>query len=757
MTSRLVFTYRRPVRVGLCVRHGQFEQLREAIRLTSMLWGGMYNPLIVVDERDTATRLVELFRVDVLYALSDDEETNNFIAAQPGLRWPMSSAPVVRPADEWHSNSSLSLVDVAPALAVLRKAPPLGATSQISGAYPSWRDDDPMADPLLVALGAYPASDLGEKFLTEFTTLFPLGRVPISPCNSLQPELVHGINPLSLTTFELHPERGGLRRSGLYLGDGSDFDDLTTFWNVRASGQDAMFADVRAEVAARQRDFLNAHVQSMAENAAAAKAGRGWRQEIMLWERTERTSPLEFPSGTPTIRHRITDTSWNGLNIKPTNFVGPSTTLAGDVITESGRPVISMQVPANTHAFGSTSSDQFSVLMIRGVSHHGEGADDHTFAAPNISKLNGFYGREMRFAPHGVRVGPDGIGVIMRTGSEFVRLRSVSTRALVAQLFEAFGMKVQLSRAGLVTQRLIKQMGGLQRCRVFKISGVRQLIGDFKANQWFTHSEALRRIGPGFNAYQELYITAREHGKLTPNDAFLFLLDRGVLRAGLEFRCPNCELTFWLSLDDAKLRVDCEYCGVGFNAALQLRDGNSWKYRRSGLFGRDDHQEGGIPVVLCLQRLDTSIVHAAMSELAVYTAGVEVTSNGAGVQNCEIDFVYLTQDSHGCPQLVLGEAKQRSEITAVDVANLRAVAASFPQDQLAVYVAFGKTGSFEREELERCLDVKGTWSNRSIVFTCDELEPYELFDLEGVPEHLRFASSVEALAQVSEARYRPRL
>lgn len=757
MTSRLVFTYRRPVRVGWCVRQGDFERLRTAVRLTSMLWGGVFNPMIVVDDLAMATRLLALYRVDLLYGLGDDEETRAFIDAHPELRWPMSSDPLERKAGEWRQYDALSLVDIAPALAAFREPPPIGSTSTIIGSYPSWRDDDPIADPLLVTLGGYPASDLGEAFQLEFTTLFPEGRVPISPGNSLKPELLHGVNPLSLTRFELHAERGGLPYSGLYVGDGSDFDDLVTFWNVRAAGHAAVFADVRPEVATRQRDFLAAHVQSLCASVAASQTANGWKQEIALWLRTERALPIEIPPDTRVLRHQLNDLSWNGLNIKPSIQLGPSANLAGDVTTEYGRPALSMQVPAHTRAFGSQSSDQFSVLVLRGVSHHGEGADDHTFAVPNIAKLNEFYGREMMYMPDVVRVGPDGVGIIMRSGSEFVSVRSVPTRALMERLFAVFGMKIRVSRAGLVTKRLIKQMGGLQRCRVFKIAGVRELIRGFKADQAFTHSEAMQRIGRGFNAYERLYIAAREHGKLSPNDAFLFLVEKGVLRAGLEFRCPNCELTFWLSLDDAKLRVDCEFCGVRFNAATQLRDKNGWKYRRSGLFGRDDHQEGGVPVTLCLQRLDTSTGQSAVNDLGVFTAGVEVESKGADFPLCEIDFVYLTQDSHGHTQLVLGEAKERSEITGQDCANLRAVAAAFPREQLTAYVAFGKTGEFTSEELERCLDAKGTWPNRSIVFSRDELEPYDLLDLEGVPDTLRFMNSVQALADVSEVRYRPRI
>ena len=47
---------------------------------------------------------------------------------------------------------------------------------------------------------------------------------------------------------------------------------------------------------------------------------------------------------------------------------------------------------------------------------------------------------------------------------------------------------------------------------------------------------------------------------------------------------------------------------------------------------------------------------------------------------------------------------------------------------------------------------KGTWHHRSTVLS-PELEPYFLFDLEDVADHLRHASSVQGLADIGEARY----
>src|SRR5437879_1219842 len=88
MTAISVRLQYRPIRIGWCVRGGDWDDLRTALRLTHTLWGGHYNPLIPVENRPLARQLVELFRVDVLYPAAEHESLSRFIEDFPYLRWP---------------------------------------------------------------------------------------------------------------------------------------------------------------------------------------------------------------------------------------------------------------------------------------------------------------------------------------------------------------------------------------------------------------------------------------------------------------------------------------------------------------------------------------------------------------------------------------------------------------------------------------------------------------------------------------------
>jgi hypothetical protein len=298
---------------------------------------------------------------------------------------------------------------------------------------------------------------------------------------------------------------------------------------------------------------------------------------------------------------------------------------------------------------------------------------------------------------------------------------------LIQEIFKAYGMKAEPSTAGLVGAQLIQQMEGLQGGRVFKITGVRELIEKYRPDQWFTRSAAIQTIGqvdtkgvPHFEEFEGLYIQQRETPKLKPEDAFKYLLDREVFRAGLALKCDRCKLEFWQSIDRLGTKVECEFCGNTFNITTQLRD-RDWAYRRSGLFGRDNHQEGGIPVALTLQQIDSAL-HGLL-----YGTGMTLTSSGASITPCETDFVVLGKEYDDRLEVGIGECKTRDEITEDDVSNLTKVADAFPDNRIRPFIIFSKVSEFTPEEIKRCEKAQEDNRRRVILLSKRELEPFDVF------------------------------
>ncbi|HKR32997.1 MAG TPA: hypothetical protein VJT08_21130, partial [Terriglobales bacterium] len=231
---------------------------------------------------------------------------------------------------------------------------------------------------------------------------------------------------------------------------------------------------------------------------------------------------------------------------------------------------------------------------------------------------------------------------------------------------------------------------------------------------------------------------------LKPEDAFLYLLKQGVFRVGLSLKCPNCSLDFWIPLDDIATETTCEYCGLHFNITPQLRD-RDWAYRRTGLFGKDDHQQGSIPVALTLQQLDT-VLHGR----SLYMTNMNATPKTAGIETCETDFVVLHQEMlGGKPSIVIGEAKTRDEITEEDVRKMSRLADALPEKRVKSFILFSKLAAFTPEEINRCRAAQLSSRRRVILLSERELEPYHIY--ERTAKEFTIDRSVTSLDDLAEA------
>ena len=223
-----------------------------------------------------------------------------------------------------------------------------------------------------------------------------------------------------------------------------------------------------------------------------------------------------------------------------------------------------------------------------------------------------------------------------------------------------------------------------------------------------------------------------------------------MFRAGLEFVCPNCELKSWLSLDDIATFSTCIYCGQRFNVTAQLKD-RDWRYRRSGLFGRDDNQLGGIPVALALQQLEIAL----HGRLLMCSTALNFGDTTSAIEACEADFVAVTVRAgardEGRVQILLGEAKTHSVFDAEDVRKLGLLADAIPTDLADALIMFAKTDVFTEDELRLARTLNQQNRKRVILWSRDELEPYHVYERSRARlGQLQYAGSLTDMAVATE-------
>jgi hypothetical protein len=591
-----------------------------------------------------------------------------------------------------------------------------------------WEVDDPLADIFLCAYGEFSSANafgVDYKALAQQSLLGARNIIQ----NGGEVQIPDPARETIASINRAYMQRDNAVRStwdyaGSYVGNADDFDDLVNFWNLRAADIQLEFLDPRYADRLRRK---SAHWVTTVRQAPPRPNGP---QGLALWHRIERSiddAKQEFGVGGLTICG-VSGPTWNGVNVRaPIMCFGYGTALAS-VDLSSETATMSFALRDTPFAANEDTGLQRYVLSVdsRMASFPSEHATFHT---PFIPELNQFYGHKALWTWNAARSEPDALGIVTRISRDHYTLRAINIPELIRAIFGTVGIEATPSKPGLIASTLIRQMGGLNGCRVFKIVGVRALIERHAPHQTFDRSTAMLTIlGQGedrpLSDYQQLYIEPREIGSELKNGAVLsYLLEKGVFRAGLNFQCPSCQLEFWRSLDDARARLECEYCGHDFKAAPQLRD-KGWAFRRSGLFGNYDHQEGAIPVLLTLQQLIEN-----QSGDTIFSTAMTLKSKTAAISDCETDFVVITENEFDHRvQIAIGEAKTRKPITADDVTKLKAVADAFPRDLFKVYVVFARLSSFSNEEVEHIRQVNGPGDSRAIMLTERELEPSSIYE-----------------------------
>lgn len=726
------------------------------------LWGGRFNPILLVDREETK-ELVDLFRVDLIIPIGDDEETKEFVSLYPHLINPFRSRDIFSKGTE-HSHPISMVLDVQNAFVHMRDKPEWKAICEYGFKLYRWEDSDPLADVFLTTFGTYPSvSDVGTDYLNAFQRATGCTKIeldatkPVSAEATKQPSIAY----MSRYGLDRHYSiRSSWAHPGFFVGNVGRLTDLVEFWNLRACDIPLQFID--PEHLDRYTEFVPAWADTMRERVANYRSE--FDRKIAVWSASydidEACKAIDEPD---LVRCSVSASLWNGLNVTaPMMYFGEESTL-GVMSDRDKAPRVSFsfaEKPCCTDIWFHQQHLVASLSMIGGLS----GDEQHTWHAPYIPELNEFYARKMFFHYDKLRAEPERIGIVIDAADHDAFLYALPVTEFIERAFELAGLRARISSAGLITKQLIARVGGLQGCRVFKIPGVRRLLKSHGLNSSISKRVALQDIGSkdpdrsdsSFDNHKDLHIEARPRDqKLTPAAVFSYLVGKDLFRIGADLKCPSCNLTSWISMEFLKHEIICELCGDRYNATRQLTDSNSWHYRRSGIMGVERNSQGAVPVALTLQQLDTSFhggLHGSM-----YSPSLNLTpKDGKEGPTCETDFVWVTEGRHSNRTvIIIGECKDSLPIDENDVSNLRAVANAFPSDRFETYILFAKLVPFTDEEVGLAKTINDKYRHRVILLTQRELEPYFADEYWRADESTRNLNwySPEAMAESTAAIY----
>lgn len=754
----------KPLRVGFLVREGHIEDIVEAAGINSILWGGIHNPIIPISEGDNkfAEQLLDLFSVDILYSVSDVPEIQAFRGKHPFLRDPRNWSDSLF-FNGWHSEKQIcSLLDIKNIADLFWEKDYKNRDKGYKSHFASitWSDDDPLKQVFAIQFGFFPKiADLKWKYKEIFLKGLRAQEIEIPPLETLNiSNKIYSLiqtTAAGLTSYSTGPKHN---RDGIYIGDSESFEDLVNFWNIRAADMNVVFFPKNHSD--RCLPYVQSHLDYLGKRPRSKQT---IEYPLDIYHRLDNTDEIKeldanFDQKIRVVWHHVSEHSWNGLNIQPSYQVFKWQSASAHVESSQDKYAVNIHLPEKTFLVDNNGDSEFKQQQLGVIlDFYGDhGYPGYTLKLPRIRKLNEFYGREIAFDPGKLRVEMDGFTVIIDADEDSLNLQPLSKPLLLERLFSTVGIHSKVSQPGLITSKIIEKMGGLEEARVFKIKGVRKILQEGSPGTFLSRGDAVKIIFENdFEKHKNLYIESRVSGELNANSVFDFLLKKDLFRAGLELTCSHCNLKNWLSLKVIDDNWSCEYCGSQNQTSLHLKHRGDWKFRKSGLFAKDNHQEGTIPVLLTLLAIKRVSDHADFS----YSTALEL--KGAGISDCEIDFC-VVQKRRRDDEIEIGIGECKSDggsINEDDCNKLKKVAKKLEDltKKTKVYIIFSKTNDlFTVGELTLFFNL-----NREgysvIILTNKELEPYHIYWKESgetdsdVPH--KYVHSLEELSENSYVRY----
>ena len=471
-TIRVDICYR-PLRIGWAIRAGDMDSFRQAVKYSYAFWGGRFNPILIIDNEEEVSRLVGVFRVDLIIPLGTSDEVKEFPKKYPHLINPFFHEPLFF-CDKNRPPSS-QVLDIHNALVYLRDNPEWKQIKEKGVRVYNWLPDDPLADLFMMQFGMYPsANDVGHDYRDMLMKAAEAEETLIDKDIPIpQSVLDHPSIPyLSGHGLDRHYSiREGWDSPGFFLGDATNLDDLVCHWNLRAADIPLWFVD---------QNHLQRYInlipawETLVREMVSHK--HEFHRHVAVWSRNENVEEIQKPFGDFHLMVcRVSTYSWNGLNVRPPMMHFDQVSTLDVIGRESGKPKVSFSLnekPFCGDRWFHTQHLVASISFLGGL----YGDEQHTLNPPFVPELNEFYARTMHFEYDKFRIESERVGLIIDAADTDSFLYALPVADLMERVFNMAGFTAKPSSAGLIARQLIARVGGLQGSRVFKIPGVRRLI-----------------------------------------------------------------------------------------------------------------------------------------------------------------------------------------------------------------------------------------------------------------------------------------
>ena len=682
----------RPTRLAFLVPRPDRDLLLTVIARATSLWGGVFNPIVILDgsTREVRGRQEEMTsrgrylegQTDILKAFDPDflanfsadplpqelKEFQHRTFAAERLDW--------KPWGPMRDEVTSYFADVWPILDELwEKEFKSSAKPAVKFRYLE-KDDSRKSLLLAARYGLYSNDDSYEFLKKNFGAEVIAYDAQFKA--SLKLQAFH--TPLSLTAYRCSQRRQHVHSHAYFLLNPDNPFDVVDYWNLRAAGMilfsltlqdykefEQPIRDFGALAAYPINERITNHVvlvkaRSISEEELATVAdwirSLGFLKDFSTMGWVPRYNMNYYMVG-------------NEIDVHPISAYDSSPV----GILENGYAVIPGPVPGflRTEHYDQHWSMDLSFSTFRTA--------DACYRLPWLnSGCDALVGRRLGggFDIDAAHVSQSGIVTQHAGTSGQVRISPITPIEAVRAFLQGKDIEyLKTSAPGLALERIIEMLKGLGDSRLFQNAAIRDLLDELASGGWRLASEVRGAIYKSLKGLKHFDQPATKDQITQRVDAILDqAVEAKVFRIGLVFQCSRCKRHNWYAVTEFDDVFNCKSC---FARELTPRlDATQWYYASDGFFRTSNKLDGNITILLTLNFLNHCFEHSIQFAPSFdYRIGTEAH---------EMDFAVISSGgmlSSEAVDMVFGESKSGAALKEDERLKLKSFA-----EETGSYICF---------------------------------------------------------------------
>jgi hypothetical protein len=651
----------RPTRLALILSKPEHGQLNAVFARACALWGGVFNPIVILDDstRKTAGRHYTTYPVDPYLKIQSDL----LKAFDPDLLITYSEEDLPQELSRWKHRTFPSakldwaptgndvqshFVDIFPLLDDLWEKEFRGTDNPRLKIKYIEKTEAEKSLFLAARFGLYTSNDyyefLQRNFKAETLIYDETFRSTHWP-GDFQ-------SMLGLTAHYCRPARQRRRSHAFFLLNADDPFDVVDYWNLRAAGMYLfpLTMETYKECAVPIQDFgaassypINDTVTNRPTIIKAASITDERQQEVTIWIQEQKLVKEIVMQGWVPHYHTKGYGVANEMDIEQVTGVERNAT--GVLVDGYGK----IEGPCPPFLSRRNVLEHWSMDLDFSTFRLPEACYDMPWLNSGCDALaRGLVGSgfEMNMG----RVSRSGLVARLDGDSSSIRIRPVRAEDVVKAFLRGVGIEyVGTSSPGLALKRIIEMMDGFDSCEMFQNAAIRQTLDEMATGNSRLVKVVRRMVVESLRDYKHFGEAATQPQKGQHADSLLSqAVDAGVFRVGLEFQCSRCRRYHWYATSEFDKHYNCKSC---FSHELTPHlDFKEWYYASDGLFRSANKLDGNITIVLTLGLFNNLFDHDLK-----YAPSFDYKLNGNAH---EIDFGIVAKEGfRGEVEMVFGESK----------------------------------------------------------------------------------------------------